>query len=232
MWTSILALAVALNFEPTRFALVPMILSRRRPVVQLLAYYVGSFTVSLSVGLLILFGFRRNPLGTNASTGGKVQIAVGLVALIVALIMAVRWSLARRGQEAGPIAAKDTGTKRGIDKVFVGARAILRRGGSPWIAGLLGMAVGLPSFDYLAVLVIIATSHTPSIEQVAALVSFLFIGGLVVVAPLVGYMFAPVKTLHRIEQFAAWTRSRSQIEYAGILTLVGMMLIGMGWLHI
>ena len=232
MWTSVLVLALALNFEPTRFALVPMLLSRRNPVVQLMAYIIGSFTVSLIFGLLILFVFRHNPLGTNASTGGWAQIAVGLAALIVALIMALRWSLARGKEQNAPASPADPDKVSGVDKVFVGARAILRKGGSPWFAGLLGMGVGLPSVDYLAVLVIIATSHKPPAEQTAALLIFLLLGGFVVMAPLIGYLFAPAKTLQRIEQFAAWSRSRSQIEYAGILALVGVVLVSVGWIRL
>lgn len=232
MWTSVLVLALALNFEPTRFALVPMLLSRRNPVVQLMAYIIGSFTVSLIFGLLILFVFGNNPLGTNASAGGWAQIVVGVAALVIALIMAAGWVLARRRKTVGATAPADPEKTRGVDKVFVGARAILRKGGSPWFAGLLGMGVGLPSVDYLAVLVIIATSHKPPMEQAAALLTFLVIGGLVVMAPLIGYLFAPAKTLERIEQFAAWTRSRTQIEYAGILALVGVVLITMGWFRL
>ncbi|MGI9161825.1 MAG: GAP family protein [Mycobacterium sp.] len=232
MWTSILVLALALNFEPTRFALVPMLLSRRNPVAQLVAYTAGSFAVSLIFGLLILFVFRHNPLGTNASTGGWAQIAVGAVALIVALIMAARWTLVRRRETVGAPSQVDPEQTSGLDKVFVGARAILRKGGSPWFAGLLGMGVGLPSVDFLAVLVIIATSHKPPAEQTAALLIFLLIGGFVITAPLIGYLFAPAKTLQRIEQFAAWSRSRSQIEYAGVLAFVGVVLVTVGWIRL
>ncbi len=208
---------------------MPMLLSRSRPVAQLLAYTVGSLTVNLFFGLLILFVFRHNPLGTDASTGGKVQVAVGLLALIIALIMALRWRALRHKETVESASGEDTQTTSGIDKAFVGARAILRKGGSPWFAGLLGMGVGLPSVDFMAVLVIIATSHKPPLEQAAALVTFVVIGGAVVMAPLVSYLFAPKRTLARIEKFAAWTRSRSQIEYAAVLAVAGAILVGVGY---
>lgn len=227
MWTSVVALALALNFEPTRFALLPMLLSRSRPVAQLLAYALGSLTVNLFFGLLILFVFRHNPLGADASTGGKVQVAVGLLALLIALIMAVR---SRAVRKKGTVeAGEDVEKTTGIDKAFVGARAILRKGGSPWFAGLLGMGVGLPSVDFLAVLVIIATSRTPPLEQAAALVTFVVIGGAVVMAPLISYVFAPARTLAHIEKFATWTRSRSQVEYAAVLAVAGTILVVVGY---
>ncbi len=229
MWTSVLVLALALNFEPTRFALVPMLLSRRNPVAQLLAYVVGATVVNVMFGLLILFVFRRNPLGTNASTGGWVQIVVGALALTVGLIMALRWKLARRRESAAPASSDDPEKTRGVDKVFVGARAILRKGGSPWFAGLLGMGVGLPSVDFMAVLVIIATSHKPPLEQTAALLTFVFVGGGVVMLPLITYLFAPERTLARIDRFAAWAKTRSQIEYGAVLAIAGAILVVVGF---
>ena len=209
-----------------------MLLARSRPVVQLLFYAIGSVTVNLLFGLLILFVFQNNPLGTDASTGGKVQLAVGLLALLIALLMATRWRTARRRAAAGPSSPPSPDEPQptsGIDKVFVGARAILRKGESPWFAGLLGMGVGLPSVDFLAVLVIIATSQKPPLEQTAALFTFVFVGGFVVMAPLVSYLFAPARTMARIEQFAAWTKSRSQIEYAAVLAIAGVILVGVGY---
>lgn len=229
MWTSVLVLAVALNFEPTRFVLVPMLLSRRQPLVQLLAYSVGSITVNLVFGLLILFVFRSNPLGTDASAGGKAQIAVGLVALIIAVIMAIRSRRIRPNEKVDAITFNGPDQARGIEKALVGARVILRKGSSPWFAGLLGMGVGLPSVDFMAVLVIIGTSHKPPLEQTAALVTFIIIGGLVILPVFIGYLFAPAKTLQYIERFAAWTRSRSQLEYSALVAFVGAVLVAVGW---
>ena len=143
--------------------------------------------------------------------------------------MAVRWRSARRKAAAGPVSAEDGEKTSGIDKVFVGARAILRKGGSPWFAGLLGMGVGLPSVDFMAVLVIIATSHKPPLEQAAALLLFVFVGGFVVMAPLISYLFAPERTLERIGRFADWTKSRSQLEYAAVLAIAGAILVGVGY---
>jgi Flp pilus assembly pilin Flp len=49
---------------------------------------------------------------------------------------------------------------------------------------------------------------------------------------LIGYLISPTKTLDRISRFADWTRTRSQVEYAGILALIGLILIGVGWSHL
>lgn len=237
MWTTVLMLAIAVNLEPTRFVLVPLLLARDRPMLQLLAYLIGVITVNLGFGFLILFVFERNPLGTSASGGGKAQMAVGALALAIAAFMALRASLAQRKQPHSPGDVEhdvehEPKRRRRIDKFADNVRKFLGRGRSPWLAGLLGTIIGIPSIDYLAVLLIIGTADRTAPEKAAALVAFVLVGSLVVMAPLIGYLISPVKTLERISRFSEWTRTRSQIEYAGLLAFVGLVLIGVGWSHL
>lgn len=230
---TVLVLAIAVNLEPTRFILVPLLLARDKPMLQLLAYVAGSMSVSLAFGLVILFIFHRNPLGSSPSGGARAQILVGALALGAAAIMALRSRRARRetappvDTTVDPVASEST-----IDRFAERVRGLLRWGRSPWLALVLGMGVGIPSVDYLAVLVIIGTSQKPPAEQAAALVTFMILGGLAVMAPLVGYLFAPSKALELLERFANWMRSRSRVEYAGLLALIGCLLIGVGVSHL
>jgi len=226
---TVLALAIAVNFEPTRIGLVPLLLARKQPLLQLLAYLVGSFTVSLTVGMSALFAFDRLPFGSNSFNGGKAQIAVGILALAIATILAVRWMRARKTLDQVSSGPTESSRADNLTKSF---RRVLVRGQSPWLAGLIGVGVGLPSVDYIAVLIIIATSGTPRVEQAAALLVFTLIGSLVVMAPLISYLLAPTKTLDVLTRFGTWIRSRSRIEYAGLLALIGLLLIGLGWNHL
>lgn len=219
-------LAIAVNFEPTRIGLLPLLLSRHRPLMQLAAYLVGSLIVNLGFGFLVLFVFHRNPFGASPSAGGKAQVIVGALAILAASAMAVKAFKARRKP---PDADADRGR---VDKFTTSVRNVLSKGRSPWLAGLIGVGVGLPSVDYLAVLMIIATSGAPPAEQAAVLVSASLTGSLIIIAPLVGYLIAPAKTLDLIGRFGTWTRSRSQIEYAALLAFAGAMLIGIGWSHL
>lgn len=231
MWTTVLLLAIAVNFEPTRIGLLPLLLSRQRPLMQLAFYLVGSITVSLGFGLLVLFVFHRNPFGNSPSAGGKAQIIVGLLAILVASAMVAKAVKARRvaaGASGTPDSTDPDAKPSGVDRFSQSVRNILSKGRSPWLAGLIGVGVGLPSVDYLAVLMIIATSGASQTQQAAVLVMSVFVGSLVVIAPLIGYLIAPAKTLDVIARFGAWTRSRSQFEYAALLALAGVMLVGVG----
>ena len=104
-----LVLAIAVNLEPTRIGLLPLLLSRRQPLLQLLAYLVGSLTISLGFGLAVLFVFDESVFGTSASGGGKAQIAVGVLALLVAAVMAVRGLRTRRGSGVPSTVPADAG---------------------------------------------------------------------------------------------------------------------------
>lgn len=223
MWMSVLLLALAVNLEPTRIGIVPLLLARERPLLQLVSFLAANLTLSLGFGMLVLFVLHRNPLALGSSTSGQAQIAIGAIALAIAGVMAGRWIIVRRRNQLG----QEHGGS-GPGKLTEMVRRILRKGRSPWFAALVGLGVGLPSVDYIAVLAVIATSGAPSSHQAAALVSFVITGSMVVLLPLLGFLMAPAKTLHFVDRFGTWVRSRSLIEYAGLLAVVGCVLIGLG----
>jgi hypothetical protein len=109
-------------------------------------------------------------------------------------------------------------------------RRILRKDSAPLVAALVGICVGLPSVDYLALLAFIAKSGTPPLDQAAALITFVLIGSLVVFLPLVGLMVARERPLGRLHRFGQWIRLRchTPLHYAGLLAVAGCLLIGLG----
>jgi Sap, sulfolipid-1-addressing protein len=220
VWMSVLLLAIAVNFEPTRIALIPLLLSREKPRRQLLAFLIGSLTVSVCSAMLILFAFHRTPFGIGASSVGHVQIVIGVIALSIAAFMAVRWMItpARHAQDL---------PNPGHFSVRV--RKLLQKSNAPWIAGIVGAGTGLPSLDSLAVIAIIAASQTPPVQQVAALLLFNLIGSLMVLATLAALLMASASTLSLLDRFGIWIRSRKQMEYAVLLAAVGMLLIIVGF---
>lgn len=232
MWTTVLVLAIAVNLEPTRIGLLPLLLSRPKPLLQLLAYLAGSMSVSLGFGLLVLFVFQRNPFGDSSSNGGRAQILVGVIAVTIAAAMAVRWLSKRDSAKLEPRTQAEPEQPRRVEKFTSAVRKTLGRSRSPWLSGLVGIGVGLPSVDYLAVLLVIGTSGKAPPEQAAALVTVIVLSSLIILAPLIGYLIAPAKTLDLIERFGAWTRSRSSLEYAALLAFIGIVLIGIGWTHL
>ena len=136
-------------------------LNRPRPMLQLLAFLCGGFTMGITVGLVVLFVFRRRLLGSAYFTLPKVQILIGVLALAVAAVLAARaftgTSIRRLDPRAGNLAAL--------------VRRLLN-GRSLWVAGVAGLGIALPSVDYLAALAVILASGAAATTQVGALLMF------------------------------------------------------------
>lgn len=216
MWTTVLALALALNLEPFRIGLVPLMLSRPRPFLQLLAFLCAGFTMAMTAGLLVLFAFDRSPLGNNRADGARVQLSLGVIGLVIAAVMAL-WPRRAAVSERPP------------NKTMLRVRDVLRRGTSPVWAGVIGLGTGLPSVDYLAVLLVIGSSGAAAATQIGALVGFLVVGNAVVLFPLLSLLVAPHRTRAWIARFQDWIQTRTRRDFAGLIAVLGALLVVIGW---
>jgi hypothetical protein len=231
MWVNVFLLALAMNFEPTRIGLLPLFLAGDKPLNKMLAFLVGSMTASLSFGITILTTLEAKPFGDHINLGGWAQIALGASALAVSTVITSRWLITRFRNERPPNFLETTqkidDLPRAIEPIklmFITFRTMP----SPWIAGLLGVGVGLPSADFVAVLAIIGSSELPASYQSVALVMFVVTGSLVILTPLLGLHFAPIKTRKMVTSFGNWFRSRHPFEYVGLLAIMGCVLIFLG----
>lgn len=90
MWITILVMAVAISLEPFRIGMTVLMLNRPRPMLQLLVFLCGGYTMGVSVGLVVLFAFRRRLLASPYVTLPRMQILIGALALLVAAALVVR----------------------------------------------------------------------------------------------------------------------------------------------
>jgi hypothetical protein len=109
MWSSVLMLALLMALDPVRIGWTLLVVSRPRPVQNLLAYWAGTMIVSVpvvAVPLTLLHvtptlrsltqDFANPALATN-STARYIQTGIGVLLLSIAAVMTVR-SLTRRRQ--------------------------------------------------------------------------------------------------------------------------------------
>lgn len=90
MWITLLVMAIAVSFEPFRLGMTVLMLNRPRPMLQLLAFLSGGFVMGMAVGLVVLFAFRNVSTGSAHFTLPRVQIGIGVAALLVAALVASR----------------------------------------------------------------------------------------------------------------------------------------------
>ena len=115
VWGSVLGLALLVALDPVRLGLILLVISRPRPVQNLLAYWVGCLIANVPYMLVPLTLLHVTPMfrsfahdlaapATSASsTVRHIQIGIGVLALSIAALMTVRFWAASAG------AAADTG---------------------------------------------------------------------------------------------------------------------------
>jgi hypothetical protein len=198
MWITLLVMAVAVSLEPFRIGMSVLMLSRPRPQLQLAAFLCGGFLMGLAVGSVVLFAHFTLP---------RVQIVIGALALMAAVILAVT---------------------KGRDRTLPEWVSRLLDGQSLWVAGLVGLGIALPSVDYLAALAVIAAAGLEPAVRLAALLTFNVVAFALVELPLVAYLLAPVHTRTTMANLDNWIRARRRHEVAALLAVVGVVLLTAG----
>lgn len=210
MWLTLLVMAVAVSLEPFRIGLSVVMLKRPRPQRQLAAFLAGGFAMGLAVGVTVLFVAGRR-LPEAHFTLPRVQIAIGALALLAAVLLAVT---------PGKTRTPPAWLSRLLD------------GESLWVAGTAGLGIALPSVDYLAALAVIAASGVGASTQLGALVLFNVVAFALVEIPLIAYLLAPARTTATMTALNDWIRGRRRKEVAGLLAVVGAVLLLAGFLGI
>ena len=210
MLVTVLVMALAISVEPFRIGMTVLMLNRPRPALQLLAFLCGGFAMGLTVGLVVLFVFRRALLGSRHFTLPNVQILIGVLALLGAVVVAAsgRWDFRPR--------------------VLARPAQRLLNGPSLVVAGVAGLGIALPSVDYLAALAVILASRAGTLTQVGLLVMFNVVAFAFVEIPLLAYLLAPKATVTWVAALHDWIRARRRAEVAIVLAAVGSVALTVG----
>lgn len=235
MWATLLLMAVAVSLEPVRIGLTVLMLNRPRPVHQLLAFLCGGFLMGMVVGVTALLVLDAAPLAAGTLTVPRMQIGIGILALIAAALVAA--NVGGRRAKTPPEEPEACGQSGQVALAAprVGLRARIRavmQGNSLWVAGVSGLGIALPSVDYLAALAVIHASGVAPGTQLGALIGFNLVAFALVEIPLLSYLVAPQRTLEWMTCVHAWIRSCTRRDVAMILTAAGALFITIGLLGI
>jgi hypothetical protein len=215
VWVTLLVMAVAVSLEPFRIGMTVLMLNRPRPILQLVAFLGGGFAMGTTVGLVVLLVLRPALLRSTHVTLPTTQIVIGVLALLVAAVLATGL------KPPGATKTKEPG------RLSVLARR-LATGSSPWVAAVAGLGIALPSVDYLAALAVILASHAPAGTQVVAVLMFNVVAFALVEIPLVAYLIAPERTRATMDRLHGWIRSRRRRDVAALLAGIGALLVVVG----
>ena len=211
MWLTLLVMAVAVSLEPFRVGMSVLMLNRPRPHLQLAAFLCGGFLMGLTVGAVVLFALESRLIASAHFTLPKVQMVIGTCALVAAAVLA---------------------TTTGRHRTPPSWLTKLLGGQSLWVAGTAGLGIALPSVDYLAALAVIAAGSATPAMRMSALLAFNVVAFALVEIPLLAYLLAPERTLAAMTGLHRWIRARQRREVAGLLAVVGGVLVTAGLLGI
>jgi Sap, sulfolipid-1-addressing protein len=236
---AVLVLALMAAIDPVRLSIAALLISRPRPLGNLLAYWLGAMAANsaAAVGLLILLhGFAPMFMQTVSAaaaspTGRHTRIAIGVLALPFAAVIAVGYS-ARRAR--APMAGDDPSAlaprpsaPTAISRLLGRAQGVLE-GGSLWVAFVAGLASGLPPVEYLVALAAIAASGAAVGNQVTVAIAYIVVALAVFEIPLVSYLTAPAQTQRVVLQLHNWVRFRRRRILAVMVAVAGVVLMASG----
>ncbi|HKI39691.1 MAG: GAP family protein [Mycobacterium sp.] len=233
MWATVLILAGSVIFEPIRLGLVILLLNRRRPLFQLIAFLCGGFTMGVGVGLVVLFALRTAPV-IGHLTVAEVQVGSGLIALLIAVVLSMTVTLQNVFTRApapvdgyGGVTLLERPPESGMQRLTERARGFLQ-GDSLYVAGISGLGAALPSANYMGSMAAVLASHAAPVTQVQALLAFNLVAFTVAELPLVGYLAAPQKTRAFMAALHTWLRSRSRRDAAALVGVGGGFMLMLG----
>lgn len=240
MWGTVLALALVAGLDPGRIGIALLVFSRRRPVVHLVALWLGGLAVGVVLAAGALFGLHdialramhRVELATASPTAGQIQIAVGALALVVAAAIAVGFSVRRR--VASP--ADDPSRRADANAFSAFSRLSTRaldglQAGPPWITFLVGVGI-TTDFRYLGALTVILASGAALSSQVGAAAAYTLVGLAFAEVPLVCHLAAPARTRELMSRVHDWVRARRRAVLGVIVAALGVFLMTTGLGHV
>lgn len=258
VWGSVLALGILVGLDPMRIGITLLVISRPRPVQNLLMFGAGCMAACIPTLIVPLTLLHATPMfkstaesWAKSSTGGYIQIGMGAVALTTATVLTVHFWVRQRAKlpatdGGASTMVLDTDASTPVSRLLARAkeepeggtsffRRLLRRGhdawesGALWVSFVIGFSfAGAPPDVALFLLAIVVVSGAAVGTQITAAIAFI-VGMLAVVEiVLVSYLAAPTKTEAVLQRLHDWAWAHHRKILVAMCILAGVMLIAKG----
>ncbi|WP_207569168.1 GAP family protein [Mycobacterium decipiens] len=239
MWTTVLVLALVATADPVRIGISVLLSSGPRPVRHLVAFWLGGLATSIALAVGVLFGLRdvtlavmhRVQLATASSSAGHIQIAMGVLALLIAGVT-IGCSPRLRARAAVPCAHPShlrVLTSTAVSRLSTRAQDALQT--RPLrVAFILGVGM-LADLRFLAALTAIVASGAAVSTQLTAAGMYTVVALAFVEFPLASQLTAPAKTGQVLSAVHCWVKSRRQQVFAVVIAMLGAFLMASGMGH-
>jgi hypothetical protein len=215
---SAFAFAFTAALNPTLLAATMVMLFASRPTRLMFGYLLGAWTVSISIGLVIVFVLHDSgAVSTTQNTlSPAADIVLGVLFLLVAFVIA--------GDRDARIRARRQARSETKTKEAPRWRRALDQG-SPRTAFVVGILLTLPGASYLVGMSRISHAGASTAVTALAVVLFCVIMLLLIEIPLVGFAVAPDATQRTVRRFTDWVSGNTRTIVARAALIIGALLL-------
>jgi hypothetical protein len=250
---AVLLLALAMAIDPVRLGVTLLLISRPRPILNLLVYWIGAMFVGVTSAVVVLTMMRdfaptllqnlSNLVATQAVR--HAQVVAGVLTLLAATLITTGLPARQRLGLQVPVSVPvevpipldlggdpssvllQTSAPTGISLLLGRARGALK-GESLWVALAAGMGTGPAPLEYLVALVAILASGGEIGRQISAAVVFNVIMLAICETTLVSYLAMPTKTQAIIGLLNGWVGTHRRRILSLIVGVAGLCLLVAG----
>jgi Sap, sulfolipid-1-addressing protein len=243
MWATVLFLGLGVVRDPIRLGIAVFLMSRRRAVLNLLAFWLGGMLAGISLAMAVLVVLRHTALVViqNAAstfenvrstvpifTGGRLQITLGVLWLVILVGVRAR-QRARAGIPGGDASALalQPRTPTAFSRLSARAQDMLESG-IVWPVFVAGYLSTVPPIEAPVVLTAIMASGAAIGTQFSAFVVFTVIALAFIEIPLVAYLAMPQKTQAVALLLHDWIRAHRRRIFETMLAVMGIVLVVKG----
>lgn len=214
MWGTVLTLAALEAVDPLRLGIILLLVSRPRPVANLLVYTAGVLTACIYMLVVPLLLLAAVP--APSVQDGTVQLVLGAVALLGAALIIWR----RPGKHRG---GQDT-TQRALARF-----RNIWDSGKLWVAFVVGVGTGGPTWTTVGLLLAVASVSQPSAAGRWGAVVVVAVGMLAAVeVALAAYLINPGGTQAGLQRLRDWVWAHRRHILAGVSAAAGVSLVVSG----
>lgn len=256
VWGSLLGMAVLMAFNPALLALILLVISRPRPVQNLLVCWIGCLTTNIPALLIPVVLLHRAPMFSPqtpeaGAAARHIQLGMGVLVLSIALLITVRFWVRRRakvptlaGNASGEMSESEAPSR--ISSPFAGVvdgdgpegGSAIRRlfgrlqrawdSGALWVALVCGMGF-LPGFPLvLFVATTVVSSGAATGTQIVAVIVFVVAMFAVFEVAVISHLIAPVRTQTVLQPVHDWALANRRQVMIGIFVMIGLLQVVKG----
>jgi Sap, sulfolipid-1-addressing protein len=238
MWSAVLVLSLIAAIDPIRIGIVVLLISRPRPMVSLLAFWLGGMAAGITAALVLVLYLRDLTLSVmrvlfsavSSPAAAHVQVAIGVLVLLIAGLIAARFRVRQHAPvrvtgEERSVLVLEPNTRTGSSRLSIRRRL---EDGSLAVAFIAGVGWATPPVEYLAAIIAILASGAAAAAQVSAALMFTLVAFTVAEIPLMSYLAMPEKTVAVVLRLHEWIKARRQAILAVFVCTFGVLLVASG----